>query len=260
MHTMWKGFISFGLVNIPIKMYAATEEKRLRFRYLHRECQTPIQSVRMCPKCEQEVAWNEVVRGYEYQDGRYVLMEKGELEELLPETSKAIEIMDFVKLEEIDPIYFNKTYYLGAQEKNNKAYALLRDALKTTGKIAIARVVIRTKQTLAVVRVYQNCLIMETIFYPDEVRSISQVPDLPENPKLTEREQSMAVQLIEQLTTTFRPENYHDEYRQMLEEIIEKKINNEQIIELPEQRPEKVIDLMEALQASLNEAKEKQVT
>lgn len=259
MHTMWKGYLSFGLVNIPIKMYAATEEKRLRFRYLHRDCQTPIQSIRMCPRCEQEIAWHEVVRGYEYQEGRYVLMEKDELEELLPETSKTIEIMDFVKLEEVDPIYFNKSYYLGAQDKNNKAYALLRDALKTTEKIAIARVMIRSKQTLAIVRVHQNCLIMETIFYPDEVRSVTQVPDLPDNLELTEREQSMAVQLIDQLTTTFRPENYQDEYRQMLEEIIEKKVNNEQIVELPEQKPEKVIDLMEALQASINATKQKQV-
>lgn len=260
MHTMWKGSISFGLVNIPVKMYAATEEKRLRFRYLHRECQTPIQSVRKCPNCEQEVPWNEVVKGYEYQDGRYVLMEKKELEELLPDTSKAIEILDFVKLEEIDPIYFNKSYYLGAQDKNSKAYALLRDALKATGKIAIAKVIIRSKQTLAVVRVYQNCLVMETIFYPDEVRSVAQVPELPENPKLTEREQSMAEQLIEQLTTTFHPENYHDEYRELLEKVIDQKINHKEVVELPEQKPDKVIDLMEALQASLNSVKKKQAT
>lgn len=259
MHTMWKGFISFGLVNIPVNMYAATEEKRLRFRYLHRKCQTPIQSVRICPKCDQTIAWNEVVRGYEYQDGHYVLMEKDELDELLPDTKKAIEILDFVELDEIDPIYFNKTYYLGAQEKTNKAYVLLRDALKATGKIAIARVIIRSKQTLAVVRVYQNCLVMETIFYPDEVRPIAQIPDLPENPELTEREESMAVQLIEQLTTTFQPENYRDTYREMLEEQIKKKINNEQIVEPTEQKPEKVVDLMEALQASLNKVKKKQV-
>jgi len=255
-HTMWKGFISFGLVNIPVNMYAATEEKRLRFRYLHRKCQTPIQTVRKCPKCEQEIAWNEVVRGYEYQDGHYVLMEKDELDELLPDSKKAIEILDFVKLDEIDPIYFNKTYYLGAQEKSNKAYVLLRDALKTTGKIAIARVILRSKQTLAVVRVYQNCLVMETIFYPDEVRSIAQIPDLPEAPQLTEREETMAVQLIEQLTTTFQPENYQDTYREMLEERIQKKIHHEQVVEAPESKPEKVVDLMEALQASLNKVKE----
>lgn len=258
MHTMWKGYISFGLVNIPVNMYAATEEKRLRFRYLHRKCQTPIQSVRMCPKCDQPVAWEDVVRGYEYQDGQYVLMEKDELDELLPDTKKTIEILDFVRLEEIDPIYFNKTYYLGAQESTNKAYVLLRDALKTTGKIGIARVILRAKQTLAVVRVYQNCLVMETIFYPDEVRSVNQMPDLPEKLELTEREESMAVQLIEQLTTTFQPENYRDTYRETLEERIQKKIHQEQVVESPKQQPEKVVDLMEALQASLNKVKEKQ--
>jgi DNA end-binding protein Ku len=252
LHTMWKGSISFGLVNIPVKMYAATEEKDVRFRYLHRECRTPIKTVRMCPNCQREVPWNEVVRGFEYAEGRYVVLENEELEALSPEKSRSIEILDFVELKEIDPVYFNKTYYLGAQDANNKAYALLREALLKTGKIGVARVTIRSKQSLAVVRVYGNCLVMETIFYPDEVRDAGQVPFVPESVELPDRELGMAVQLIEQLSTSFDPASYQDEYRKAVEEAVERKVSEESVVEAPERRPEKVVDLMEALQASLD--------
>ncbi|RAL21096.1 Ku protein [Thermoflavimicrobium daqui] len=251
MHTMWKGSISFGLVNIPIKMYAATEEKDIRFRYLHKECRTPVKNVRMCPHCNKEVPWEEVVKGFEYADGRFVILEKEEMAELLPDPNKAIEILDFVELTEIDPIYFNKTYYLGAQDANNKAYALLRKALDSSQKIGVAKVTIRSKQSLAVIRVYQNCLVMETIFYPDEVRDVKMVPGVPEEIELPEKELKMADQLIENLTIPFDPEKYQDEYRKSLEEALEKKINAEEIVEAPEKKPEKVIDLMAALQASL---------
>lgn len=257
MHTMWKGSISFGLVNIPIKMYAATEEKNVRFRYLHKECQTPIKMVRTCPRCEKEVSWDEIVKGFEYAEGKYVLMEKEELEALQPEANRAIEILDFVELADIDPIYFDKTYYLGAQDPNHKAYALLRQALAESGKIGVAQITIRSKQTLAVIRVYGDCLVMETIFYPDEVRDAKQVPNVPEGLELPEKEMKMAIQLIEQLTTTFDPEKYQDQYRNAVEQAIEKKVNEEAIVEAPGQKPEKIVDLMEALQASLDATKGK---
>ncbi|TCS93358.1 Ku protein [Hazenella coriacea] len=257
MHTMWKGSISFGLVNIPIKMYAATEEKNIRFRYLHKECQTPIKMVRTCPHCEKEVSWDEIVKGFEYADGKYVLMEKEELESLQPEANRAIEILDFVELSQIDPIYFDKTYFLGAQDPNHKAYALLRQALDESGKIGVAQVTIRSKQTLAVIRVYGDCLVMETIFYPDEVRDSNQVPNVPVGMELPEKEMKMAIQLIEQLTTTFDPEKYQDDYRNAVEQAIEKKVSEEAIVEAPGQKPEKIVDLMEALQASLNATKGK---
>lgn len=251
MHTMWKGSISFGLVNIPVKMYAATEEKQIRFRYLHKTCRTPIQQVRKCPNCQIEVPWQDVVKGYEYADGRFVLMEKEELEELLPDTAKAIEILDFVDLPQIDPIYFQKSYYLGAQDANNKAYALLREALRQTNKIGIAKVTLRSKQTLAIIRVYDHCLLMETIYYPDEVRDVSLVPEVPGEIELAGKELEMAKQLIENLSTDFQPEKYRDEVRQAIQEAVEKKISGEEVVEAPAKRPEKVIDLMEALKASL---------
>jgi DNA end-binding protein Ku len=251
LHTILKGSISFGLVNIPVRMYAATDEKRVAFRHLHRPCKTPIQYTRTCPTCDREVPWEEVVKGYEYADGRYVLMEKEELESILPENRRSIEILDFVDLKEIDPIYFDRTYYLGPGDTGEKAYALLREAIESTGKIGVAQLTIRSKQSLAVVRSYRNVLVMEIIFYPDEVRDADQIPGLPRETELPEKELEMARQLIGNLSTSFDPGKYKDQYRESLEEMIEKKIHGEEIVEAPETRPEKVVDLMEALKASL---------
>lgn len=251
MHTIWKGSISFGLVNIPVRMYAATDEKQVSFRHLHRPCKTPIRYTRTCPTCNKEVPWDEVVKGYEYDDGRYVLMEKEELESILPDNRRTIEILDFVDLKEIDPIYFDRSYFLGPGDTGEKAYALLREAIESTGKIGVAQLTIRSKQSLAVVRSYRRSLVMEIIFYPDEVRNADQVPGLPQETDLPEKELEMARQLIENLSTSFDPGKYKDRYRESLQEMIEKKIHGEEIVEAPETRPEKVVDLMEALKASL---------
>jgi DNA end-binding protein Ku len=257
MHTIWKGAISFGLVNIPVKMYAATEEKNIRFRLLHKECRTPVRMVRMCPTCGREVGADEIAKGFEYASGKFVIMEEEELAALAPEQNRSIEILDFVELKEIDPVYFDRTYYLGAQDQNNKAYALLREALRQTGKIGVAQVTIRSKLSLAVIRVYGDCLVMETIFYPDEVRDTAQVPFVPAGVELPEKELKMANQLIEQLTAPFDPEKYKDEYRQAVEEAVGKKMATEEVVEAPVRRPEKVVDLMEALQASLEATRTK---
>src|SRR5699024_5130634 len=170
MHTMWKGTISFGLVNIPGKMHAATENKDVKLRQLHKECQTPIKYKRVCPACEREVENDEIVKAYEYAKNKFVVLDDDELASLKKEQeAKAVEILDFVKLEEIDPIYFEKSYYLSPNE-GGKAYGLLRTALEDTGKIGIAKMMIRSKEQLAVIRVYENTLVVETIHYPDEVR------------------------------------------------------------------------------------------
>lgn len=253
MHTIWKGAISFGLVNIPVKMFAATEEKTIRFRNLHQPCKTPLKYIRTCPHCDRSVTPDEVVKGIEYADGKFVLMEKEELEAIVPEKNKAIEIVDFVDLKEIDPIYFHKTYYLGPGETGERAYALLRAAMEETGRIGVAQLTVRSKKTLAVVRVYEKQLVMETIFYPDEVRPASQVPGVNPDLQVVETELQMAKQLIENLTTPFQPEKYRDTYREKLEEAIAKKISGEEVVEAPEARPEKIVDLMEALKASLED-------
>jgi DNA end-binding protein Ku len=252
MHTVWKGAISFGLVHVPVKMFSATEDKDISMRYIHKPCITPLSYVRKCSTCDKEVEWEEISKGYEYEPGRFVLFDKDELEQINGEANKEIKILDFVQLTDIDPVYFQKTYYLGPGETGSGAYSLLMESMRQTGKIGIAKVSIRSKSSLAAIRVIDNCLAMETIFYPDEIRSITQVPNLPEKPIVQEKELQMAKMLIEQLSTGFDPEKYKDEYRGRLLEAIEHKVAGEEIQTAPEPNRMNVIDLMSALQASLD--------
>jgi len=251
MHTVWKGAISFGLVHIPVRMYAATEERDVSLRYIHRACGTPLTYVRKCPHCDAEVAWEDIARGYEYEKGRFVLLEKEELDALLPEATREIRILEFVDLKDIDPIYFQKTYYLGPGDTGSNAYSLLLEALRRTGKIGIAQVAIRTKSSLAAVRIIGRSLAMETIFYSDEIRPAEQVPNLPQKAEVNERELKMAEMLIEQLSAPFEPEKYRDDYRESLLALIGKKAAGEEVVAVPEKPRANVIDLMAALQASL---------
>lgn len=255
MHTVWKGAISFGLVHVPVKMFSATEDKDISMRYIHKTCITPLSYVRKCQTCEKEVEWEEISKGYEYEPGRFILFEKDELEEISGEANKEIKILDFVNLTDIDPVYFQKTYYLGPGDTGAGAYMLLLDSMRQTGKIGIAKVSIRSKSSLAAIRVIENCLAMETIFYPDEIRPISQVPNLPERVTVNEREMEMAKMLINQLSTPFEPEKYKDEYRARLLDAIEHKVAGEEIQTAPQMQKTSVIDLMSALQASLNATK-----
>lgn len=257
MHTIWKGAISFGLVNIPVKMFAATEDKDISMRYLHSKCGSPLSYVRKCPVCEEEVPWENIQKGYEYEKGKFVIIEKEELEQLKTETSREIQILDFVHLSEIDPIYFQKTYYLGPGDTGAGAYSLLMKALSNSGKIGIAKVTLRSKTTLAAIRIVDNCIAMETIFYPDEIRAADHVPNLPDNVEVNEKELQMAEMLIEQLTTPFEPGKYHDDYRSRLLELIESKMKGEEFKVAPEAPESNVVDLMAALQASLEQVKPK---
>ncbi|MCG1030296.1 Ku protein [Virgibacillus halodenitrificans] len=261
MHTMWKGTISFGLVNIPVKMHAATENKDVKLRQLHKECQSPVKYEKVCPVCDRKVENEEIVKAYEYAKNKFVILDDEELEALQKEQAdKAVEIVDFVKLEEIDPIYFEKSYYLSPNEGGGKAYGLLRSALKDTGKIGVAKMIIRSKEQLAVIRVYENTLIVETIHYPDEVRSVQDVPNVPEEVAVAKKELDTAKMLIDQLTAEFDPEKYKDEYRTALLDLIEDKKNNEQTTTVKDvsTRPATATgadNLMDALQASLERAK-----
>jgi DNA end-binding protein Ku len=255
MHTVWKGAISFGLVHVPVKMFSATEDKDISMRYIHKTCITPLSYVRKCQTCEKEVEWEEISKGYEYEPGRFVIFEKDELENISGEANKEIKILDFVNLTDIDPVYFQKTYYLGPGDTGSGAYHLLLDSMRQTGKIGIAKVSIRSKSSLAAIRVIENCLAMETIFYPDEIRPISQVPNLPEKVTVNEREMEMAKMLISQLSTPFEPEKYKDEYRGRLLEAIEHKVAGKEVQSAPALQKTSVIDLMAALQASLDATK-----
>ncbi|NLW17224.1 MAG: Ku protein [Firmicutes bacterium] len=250
MRSIWNGSISFGLVNVPVKMFAATQDKDIRFRTLHKACNTPIQYRKFCPTCQQEVAAEELVKAYEYEKGRFVVLDEEELEALAIAQTRSIDIIDFVDLEEIDPIYFYKSYYLGVGDTGQKAYWLLRKAMEETGKVAIAKVVLRNKQHLAAVRVLPQCLSLALMFYPDEIRAADSL--LPEREiALQEGEMRMATQLIESLSGSFQPEKYTDDYRDELLKVIEAKIAGEAVAVPKEQPSGQVIDLMEALQASL---------
>lgn len=249
--TLWKGAISFGLVNVPIKMYTATEKKEIKFNYLHEKCGTPIKYERRCPTCDVEVPQEEIVRGYEYQKGQYVVLKDEDFEGIPDERNKTIDIMDFVDLTEIDPIYFEKSYYLEPNQGGEKAYTLLKKAMQETGKIAVARVTIRSKETLVVLRVYQNVLAMATIFYPDEIRSTAGLTGVQIEPKLHENEVQMATSLIQNLSSHFDASKYTNNYREALMEIIQAKIAGGEISQAPERETGKIIDLMEALRASI---------
>lgn len=255
MQTIWKGAVSFGLVNVPVKMYTATHDNDIPLRMLHREYNEPIHYSRTCPKCEEEVAWADIVKGYEYEDGHYVTFDKEELEELASEASREIRILDFVDLSDIDPIFYQKTYYLSPEETGMHAYKLLVEALKATKKIGIANVTIRQKSSLAAVRVVDGVLSLVTMFYAEEIRDKGDVPNLPEGEKVDRRELDMAKMLIEQLTGNFEPEKYKDEYRERLMEAIEDKIEGKEVKVAPEEKVTNVLDLMDALQASLKQLK-----
>ncbi|MBP3964801.1 Ku protein [Paenibacillus lignilyticus] len=255
MHTVWKGAISFGLVHVPVKMFSATEDKDISLKMIHRDCGSNISYIRRCPTCDVEVDWDAIVKGYEYEKGRYVLFEKDELESLSSDATKTITILDFVALEEIDPIYFQKTYYLSPDQAGGNAYNLLMEAMRQSGRIGIAKVSIRSKSSLAAIRIIDDCLAMETIFYPDEIRSVDQVPGLPETVNVNEKELMMARMLIEQLSTPFEPAKYTDDYRERLMDLIQHKIAGEDVRVAPEQQRTNVLDLMAALQASLEAVK-----
>jgi len=251
---MWKASISFGLVTIPVKLYAATESKDVRFHLLHSVCHTPVQYRKWCPQCDQEVAPEAIVRGYEYDRGRYVEVPEADLESIPIAAAHTVDIVDFVRLEQIDPIYFEKTYFLEPGEGGAKAYALLRRAMESTGRIAVARVVIRSKESLAAIRIYdQGVLAMETMRFPDEVRSPAGL--LGPEPSLRPQEVDMASSLIGSLAGEFTPEKFKNEYRQAVLDLVQAKATGQEVVQA-EERPARgrVADLMQALQASIRHA------
>ncbi|SFE81226.1 non-homologous end joining protein Ku [Alteribacillus iranensis] len=259
MHTMWKGSIQFGLVNIPIKMHAATEDKDVSFRSLHHKCHTPIKYEKICPVCEEKVEKEDIVKGYETTNGSFVIVTEEELASLKKAAEdKAVEILDFINIDEIDPIYFNRSYYLGPNDGGTRAYALLRQALADSRKVGIAKIMIRSKEQLAVLRVYNKTLLMETLHYPDEIRDAADVPNVPGEENVAEKELDTAKMLIDQLTAPFEPEKYEDDYRKRLLELISAKEKGEETVTAKkEPKKDNVTDLMEALQASVDKNKKK---
>jgi DNA end-binding protein Ku len=252
--TMWRGAISFGLVSIPIKVFPATEEKTLRFNQLHDKDGGRIKYQRVCAICGEEVTFDHIVKGYEYEKDHYVTLEDEDFDAVPVESSRAIDIQQFVDLAEIDPIYFKKSYYLVPDETGIKAYTLLREAMSGDGKVGIAKVSFRDKEHLAALRFKDEVFVLETMYWPDEIRA-AEFEELEKGVRVRPQEVQMAQTLIENLTDEWNPQEFRDEYREALIGIVEKKVAGEEITVQPEAEPTKVVDLMEALKASVEAAK-----
>jgi DNA end-binding protein Ku len=252
---IWSGTISFGLLNVPVKMYSAVSRKAIRFNELRGSDGSRVRHKRVAEADEKEVDYDEIVKGYELSKDRYVVLTRDELAELDPKRTRAIEIQDFVDIEQIDPIYFDSPYYLAPAEGAEKAYSLLVKSMESSGKAAIARFVLRNKEHLAAIRPMEGALTLTTMRFHDEVITPSELDDvLPqETPRVEKREREMAEKLIDSLAADFKPEQYRDEYREELLSLIEQKAEGKQIVAGTSEEPEptKAPDLMAALEESL---------
>jgi DNA end-binding protein Ku len=257
MRAIWKGTISFGLVNIPIALYPATKKEELRFRLLRKTDLSPVNYKRVAEKDGKEVPWDQIVKGYEYEKGKYVILRDEDFQRVDLEATQTIDIQDFVKVEEIDPIFFYKPYFLEPQKGGDKAYALLRDALADGKKVGIAKVVIKTREYLAGVKAEESALVLELMHFADELADPGKL-HVPKKIEVGKREKEMAKALVDSMTSKWNPEKYHDDYREALMEVIEEKVESggKEIKEKPKKapKPTKVIDLVKVLQQSLEES------
>ncbi|HEX2700904.1 MAG TPA: Ku protein [Acidimicrobiales bacterium] len=260
--SIWGGAISFGLVNVPVKLYTAVRKKDVRFHQLHAADGARINQKRVCSEDGDEVAYEDIVKGYEIAKGQYVIIEPDELDSLDPETTHTIDIEDFVQLDQIDPLFFDASYYVLPDARGEKAYRLLLEAMRDSGKVGIAKVVMRSKQYLVAVRPVGEALVMSTMNFADEVVTQDELDGLPgPSENVSDRELKMASQLIDSLSTDFDAARYEDTYREKVLELIEKKAEGQEIVAPKEAKATTpVVDLMAALEASLAAAKGESTT
>ena len=259
MRAIWKGSISFGLVNIPIALYPATRKEELKFRLLRAKDLSPVNYKRVAEKDGKEVPWDEIVKGYEYEKGNYVVLKDEDFQRVDLEATQTVDIQDFVDQEEIDPMFFYKPYYLEPQKGGDKAYVLLRETLAKTGKVGIAKVVIKTRQYLAGVKAEDSVLVLELMHFAEELADAGKL-HLPKKLEPGKRELDMAKALVDSMSSKWDSKKYHDDYREALMEVIEEKVEagGKEIEEKPKSKPRpstKVIDLVSVLQESLNKTK-----
>jgi DNA end-binding protein Ku len=258
---IWSGSISFGLLNVPVKLYSAVARRNIALREIRESDSARIKHRLFAEGTEDEVPRDKIIKAFELTEGNYVPLGKDEIAALAPEKSRSIEVEDFVDLGEIDPIYFDSPYYLGPAAGAEKAYSLLAAAMQASGKVAIARFVFRNKEHLAAIRPNDGVLTLTTMRFADEVVPAAELEDvLPaEKPKVAKKEQQMAEQLIESLSTAFDPDSYRDEYREQLMGLIERKAEGKEIVAAASEAPQatKAPDLMAALEASIAAAKDK---
>jgi DNA end-binding protein Ku len=255
--TLWKGTLSFGLVTIPVGLYSATVDKSPSFNQLRASDHSRIGYKRVAKADDQEVDYDEIVKGYEYERDRYVVFSKDEIDGLKPASSRTIEIQQFVPLEQIDPIYFDRPYYLAPDPSGAKAYGLLSEAMADSNAVAICKITLRDKEHLATLRLRDGVFVLETMHWPDEIRPFSlEEVDVPEVPEPRPQEVKMAQQLIASLTEDFDPEAWTDEYRERVLQAVQAKVEGaEVVVQAEEGEPATVVDLMEALRASVDEVR-----
>lgn len=251
--TVWKGHLTFGLVSFPVKLYSAARSESISFNQLHKHDGSRIKQVLYCQAEDKPIPRSELVKGYEYEKDRYVVIEDEEIKKVAPASAKVMEILEFVKSDEVDPIYLETSYYMAPDEAGEKPYALLFEALKNTGRVGVAKVAMHNREHIVILRPGQNGVLMHTMYFSHEIRKVDEFRT--DVSLVKEKELALATSLLEALAATFEPEKYTDEYRDNLLRMIEQKKAGEEIIATPEPQQAKVIDIMEALKASLAAAK-----
>jgi DNA end-binding protein Ku len=251
--TVWKGHLTFGLVSFPVRLYSAARGESISFNQLHKHDGSRVKQVLYCAAEDRPIPRSEIVKGFEYEKDRYVIIEDEEVKKVAPSTAKVMEIQEFVKGEQVDPIYFETSYYMAPDEAGEKPYALLFDALTKTGYVGVAKVAMHNREHVVILRPGQNGVLMHTMYYQHEIRQVDEFrTDLS---LVKEKELALATSLIEALAGEFEPAKYQDDYRENLLRMIEAKKQGEEVVATPEPQQAKVVDILEALKASLAMAK-----
>jgi DNA end-binding protein Ku len=251
--TVWKGHLTFGLVSFPIRLYSAARSESISFNQLHKHDGSRVKQVIYCQAEDKPIPRSEIVKGYEYEKDRYVVIEDEEVKKVAPQTAKVMEILEFVPTDQVDPIYLETSYYMAPDEAGEKPYALLFDALKKSGRVGVAKIAMHNREHIVILRPGQNGVLMHTMYYAHEIRKIDEFrTDLS---LVKDKELALASSLIEALAADFEPDKYHDNYRDNLLKMIEDKKAGAEIVATPEVQQSKVVDIMEALKASLAMAK-----
>jgi DNA end-binding protein Ku len=250
--SVWKGYLTFGLISIPIRLFSAARGERIGLNQLHSVCSSRIRMPLFCPTCNRMVERSEIVKGYEYDKDQYVLFKEEELDKIEPESARSMEILEFVKIDEIDPLYYDSSYYMTPEDAGEKAYELLLKAMEKSGYAAVAKLSMHQREHIVVIRPRAKGLTLHTMFYTNEIREVAEY-GRTENSQPKEQEQKLAMQLIESLAAPFQPEKYQDQYRERMLALISAKQQGQEVAEAPHPKLAPVIDLMAALKKSLAE-------
>jgi DNA end-binding protein Ku len=248
--TVWKGYLSFGLVSFPISLFAAARPEPVHFNLLHKKDHSRVKEVMYCAAEDKPIDRSDIVKGYEYEKNRYVVVEPEELEQMAPPTATVMQILQFVRMEEVDPIFLETSYYVAPEEAVSRPYGLLLQAMRQTSYDAIAKVAMHGREHIVILRPSEHGIMLHTMYYTDELHSANEVP-VPSTTKFPTKEIDLAKKLIETLASPFQPEQYKDEYKRNVEQLIEKKRKGQKVVPIRQPKPAPVMDLMQALQQSL---------